>query len=196
MWWQYLVVFLSALAVDSVPFFAPPAWTVMVLLMLKWDLNPWIVLVTGVLGSTLGRYFLGCYIPRLSNRFLKSHKNDDLEFLGKKLSGRTWRSWLFVFIYSLTPLSTTALFTAAGIAKIKPVKIIPPFFLGKFVSDAVMLFTGRFAVTDLVHGTFSPKSILSAVIGLLIVSGLLFIDWRTLLQKKKLRLNFRIWRRR
>ena len=194
MWWMYLLAFLGSLAVDLVPFIAPPAWTIMVLLMVKYHLNPWGVLFAGVPGSTLGRYLLSLYIPKLSGRFIKRHKTDDLEFLGKKLGQKTWRSWLFVFVYSVTPLSTTALFTAAGIAKIKPLKIIPPFFAGKFVSDAIMILTGHYAATNLLEGTFSPKSIVTAIVGLLVVSALLFIDWRTLLQKKTLRLNFKIWK--
>src|SRR5437016_5683757 len=154
--WLYLVVFFSALAVDLVPVIGPPAWTVMVFLLMKFDLNPWCVLAAGVPGSALGRFLLSLYIPKISNKFIKRRKNKDLEFVGKKLGQKTWRSWLFVFIYTLTPLSSTALFTAAGVAKIKPAQIIPPFVLGKFTSDAVMILSGRYAVgntSGLVHGT-------------------------------------------
>src|SRR4051812_10856274 len=100
---------------------------------------------------------MSCYISKFSVKVLKPRKNDDLDFLGKKLGQKLWRSWLFVFIYTLMPLPTTPLFTAAGVAKVKPISIVPPFFCGKFISDAVMLLTGRYAVTnmgDLVHGTF------------------------------------------
>ena len=194
---MYLVVFASALAVDLIPIIGPPAWTVMVLLLIKFDLNPWGVLVAGVPGSALGRYLLSLYIPKISNKFIKRRKNKDLEFVGKKLGQRTWRSWLFVFIYTLTPLSSTALFTAAGVAKIKPVQIIPPFLLGKFISDAVMILTGRYAAGNtkgLIHGTFSVKGIVTAVVGLLVIGAFLFIDWRILLEKKKLKFNFKIWK--
>src|SRR5882762_3528493 len=102
MWWMYLVVFAGSLAVDSVPFFAPPAWTLMVLLMVKFHLNPWGVLISGVTGSTLGRYLLSLYLPKISARIIKRQKTDDLEFLGRKLGQKTWRSWLFVFVYSIT----------------------------------------------------------------------------------------------
>jgi len=189
MWWMYLVVFASALAVDLIPIFGPPAWTVMVLLLIKFNLNPWGVLAAGVPGSALGRYLLSLYIPKISNKFIKRRKNKDLEFVGKKLGQKTWRSWLFVFIYTLTPLSSTVLFTAAGVAKIKPVQIIPPFLLGKFISDAVMILTGRYAAGNtkgLIHGTFSVKGIVTAVVGLLVIGAFLFIDWRILLEKKKL----------
>ena len=193
----YVVIFLSALAVDSIPLIAPPAWTIAVFLLVKFHLNPWIVLPLCVAGSTLGRYLTSLYMPRFAGHFIKRHKTDELEFLGKKLSQSLWQSWLFVFIYSVTPLSTTALFTAAGVAKVKPSHTVPPFFCGKFLSDAVMIFTGLYAAAnfeDLVHGSFSPKAIVILVIGFVVISGFLFLDWRALLQRKKFRINFRIWK--
>jgi membrane protein DedA with SNARE-associated domain len=195
MW--YLVVFISALAVDLIPIFSPPVWTVMVFLLVKFNLNPWGVLLAGVAGSTLGRFLFSLYMPKVSDKLLKRHKKEDLEFVGSKLSQSRWKSWTFVLIYTVTPLSTTALFTAAGIAHVKPVQIIPPFFVGKFISDAIMIWTGRYLAgnaDDLVHGTLNWKTISTAVLGLVVVGGLLFVDWRTLLEEKKLRLRFKIWK--
>jgi len=195
--WAYLVVFLSTLVVDLIPFVAPPAWMLMVFLLVQFDLNPWVVLVCGVAGSTLGRFLFSLFIPRFSARFLKRRKNDDLKFLGRKLTRKLWQSWLFVLAYTLTPLSTTPLFTAAGMAKVKPWKLIPPFFVGKFISDAVLLFTGRNAVTslkDLLRGIVSLKAIVTMIVGLVIVGGLLFIDWRSLLQRRRLKFKFKIWK--
>lgn len=195
--WAYLAVFLGSLAVDLIPVIGPPAWTLMVFLLMKYDLNPWLVLATGVPGSTLGRYVLSLYIPKVSDKLIKRRKSEELQFVGKKLGQKLWRSWSFVFIYSVLPLSTTALFSAAGIAKISPIQIIPPFFFGKLTSDAVMLFTGRYAAvntSDLLSGTFSLKSIITALIGLVIIGLLLFLDWRVLLEKKKIAFNFRIWK--
>jgi len=194
---MYLAVFLSALAVDLIPVVAPPAWTLMVFFLVKFQLNPWIVLVLGVSGSTLGRYTFSLYVPKITDRLIKRRKREELEFVGKKLNQKLWQSWLFVFIYTLTPLSTTALFTAAALAKVKAGRTVPPFFVGKFISDAVMLFTGSFAVLnleDIVHGTFSAKGIITIVITLVVTGGFLFVDWRILLQKKKFKFNFAIWK--
>jgi membrane protein YqaA with SNARE-associated domain len=194
---MYLVVFLSALAVDLIPILAPPAWTMMVFLMMKFDLDPWGVLLVGVPGSTLGRYIYSLYVVKLSDQFLKRHKREDLEFLGKKLNQKFWACWLFVFLYTLTPLSTTALFTAAGLARVNPVRTLPPFFCGKFCSDAAMIFAGRYAAAtlrDVLSGAFSLKGILLMVFGLVIIGGLLFVDWRSWLQRKRFRLHFQIWK--
>jgi membrane protein DedA with SNARE-associated domain len=195
--WMYLAVFLCAFAVDLIPVIAPPAWTLMVFFLVKFHLNPWVVLVAGVSGSTLGKYIFSLYVPKITDKIIKRHKREELEFMGKKLGQKLWQSWLFVFIYSLTPLSTTALFTAAAIAKVKAGRMLPPFFAGKFVTDAVLIFTGRYAVrnlTGLVQGALSAKGILIIVATLVVTGGFLFVDWRALLEKKQFKFNFKIWK--
>jgi membrane protein DedA with SNARE-associated domain len=197
MWWLYLVVFVASFAVDLIPIIGPPAWTVMLVLAAKYDLNLWGVLLAGVPGSALGRYVLSLYIPKLSDKLLKRQKNEDLQFLGNKLGQTRWKSWTFVFLYTLMPLPSTPLFTAAGVARIHPGEIVPPFFAGKFISDAIMVVLGITAASslkDVLHGTFSTKGIVTAVVGLLLIAALLFVDWRVLLEDKKLRLHFKIWK--
>jgi membrane protein DedA with SNARE-associated domain len=194
--WMYLGVFLASLAVDLIPIAAPPAWSLMVLFIVKFDLNPWIVLALGVPGSTLGRYIFSLYIPKVSSKILKRHKEEELEFVGKKLGGNRWKAWIFVFIYTITPLSTTALFTAAGMAKINPWHTLPPFFVGKLVSDGFMIATGRYLAggSGIFENLKSPKSIVALALGLIVIGGLLFIDWFELLKKKKLKFKFKIWK--
>jgi hypothetical protein len=80
---------------------------------------------------------------------------------------------------------------------VKAIRTMPPFFFGKFVSDAVMLVMGRYAVesiTNMVHGAFSWKGISTIVLGVVLIGGLLFLDGRALLQRKKFTFNFRIWK--
>ena len=66
------------------------------------------------------------------------------------------------------------------------------------IGDAIVVFTGKATAeraTDLIGGKVSWQTALAASIGLLMISTVLFIDWRQLLQRKKLRLNFAIWKR-
>lgn len=194
---MYVVVFLVALAVDCIPVFAPPAWPLLVFFLVRYDLNPWLVVVLGVIGTTLGRYVLASYIPWVSRKILDKREDDNLKFLGQRLSRTALSAFVFVFLYSLTPLSTTALFTAAGIAKVKPLYILPPFFIGKMISYSVLILTGQYAVENagsIFGDGLSLKSILTAVCGLLLLLALLFIDWKELLLKKKFKLRFKIWK--
>src|SRR5476651_1061909 len=193
----YLFVFLGSMAVDLVPLVAPPAWTLMTFLLVKYHLNPWLVLAVGVPGSALGRFLFSLYIPRLSDKVIARQKKADLRYLGTKLDRPLWQTWLFVFLYTVSPLSTTALFTAAGITKVPVTRLIPPFLAGKFISDAAMVMAGRYAaggLTDLLHGAIGWKSLLVGAITLLVTAVFLFVDWHALLVKKTVKLNFSIWK--
>jgi membrane protein YqaA with SNARE-associated domain len=193
--WAYLLVFVAALAVDTIPIFAPPAWILLVFLLIKFKLNPWIVVLVGVTGSTIGRYILALYIPKISSALVNRREDKNLRYIGHRLGRAAWSAATFVFLYTLTPLSTTALFTAAGIARLNPWHILPPFFCGRLITDGAMVYSGKYAtenLSGLFHGQISWKTVVTLSAGLLVISAFLFIDWRYLLEKKKLRLNFKI----
>lgn len=198
MMWPYLFVYLGSTLIDCIPVFAPPAWMLMIFLMTKYDLNPWLVVTIGTMGTVSGRLIFVTYIvPWVGKLALSRDKAEDLAFLGNKLSKKGWPAFLFIFLYSILPLSTTALFTAAGLAKVKRRLIIPPFFLGNFVGDAILVFSGKHAfqsVGEIFKGSWSPKDIFLAGFGLFLVSGLLFVDWRTLLTEKKIAVKWAFWR--
>ena len=194
---RYVYVFLASFLVDSVPFIGPPAWTVMVFFQMRYGLNIWWVLILGVTGCSIGRYLLSKYIPYLSAKVIKQQKNEDIEFIGKKLENNGWKVQIFVFLYTLMPLPSTPLFTASGMARLKTMHIIPAFFVGKFLGDMTMVLTGDYAARNaeaLSKGFFTWKTITGTALGVVLVCIFLFIDWRMLLQQKKFRLNFNIWK--
>ncbi len=197
MWWQYVLVFLGALLFDIVPFPFLPAFTIMIFLQITFDLNLWAVICIGVAGSILGRYILSLYIPHISDKYFKTAKNEDIEFLGKKMKEKGWKSQLVIVAYSLLPLPTTPLFVAGGMARIKPLYIIPAFFIGKFTSDTAALSMGKYAsenIDKLKSDLFSWQSICGLLGSLIMLGALLFIDWRSLIQKKKFVLKFAIFK--
>ena len=197
MWWHYLLVFLGALLFDIVPFPFLPAFTIMMFLQLIYDLDVWWVIIIGVLGSVIGRYILLLYAPLIGNKYLKSSKNKDIQFLGDKMNENKWKGQLFILAYSLLPLPTTPLFLGAGISKLKPRYIIPAFIIGKFTSDTATLLLGKYAsenIESVIDNTFSWQSIASLILSVVLLFCLFFINWRTLIQKKKLVFNFKIWK--
>ena len=197
MWWHYLLVFVGAFLFDVVPFPFPPAFTIMVFLQIVFGLNIWVVITSGVAGSILGRYILTLYIPFIAGKIFNPAKNEDVQYLGGVMKKNGWKSQMVIIAYSLLPLPTTPLFVASGMAKIKPLFIIPAFFVGKFISDTILVHLGKFGTENaenMLLGAISWKSISSLGLGLLLISALLFIDWRSLIQKKKFNLNFKIWK--
>ena len=197
MWLKYVYVFLASMAVDIVPFPLPPAFVVMVFLQIYFKLDVWVVIVVGVAGSIMGRYILTLYIPKVAKRIFKPSKNEDVQFLGKKLKDKGWKSQLAILTYSLLPLPTTPLFIAGGMAGMKPRLIIPAFFVGKFISDMIAVFMGKYAAENsagLFEGVFSWESLFGLILGILLVFFVLFVDWRTWLQEKRFTLNYKIWK--
>jgi uncharacterized membrane protein YdjX (TVP38/TMEM64 family) len=133
----------------------------------------------------------------LADKIFKPQKNKEVQFLGEKMQEKGWKSQLLILTYSLLPLPTTPLFLAGGMARLKPIQMIPAFFVGKFISDAVAVHLGNFAannVQELINASLSWKSISSLILGILLIAALLFIDWFALLEKKKFVLNFKIWK--
>ena len=197
MWYHYFLVFLGAFFFDVVPFPFPPAFTIMVTLQILYDLNIWAVIFIGVAGSILGRDVLTLYIPKLAGKIFKRAKTEDIEFLGNQMHEKGWRSQVMILAYSLLPLPTTPLFLAAGIARLKPIKIIPAFFVGKFISDTIAVTLGNYATKNakaILEEASTMRSVFSISIGLIMVGALLFIDWRALIQRKRFILDFRIWK--
>ena len=165
--------------------------------IVHYHLNPWITLAVGVPASALGRYLFSLYIPTFSNWVLNRRKKEELTYVGKKLRGKLWQTWLFVLGYTLSPLSTTALFTAAGMTAVPVWHLLPPFLVGKFVSDAMMVKAGEYAagsLKDTLHGAFSTKNIIISVSMVVVTAGFMFVDWHALLVKKRLEFNFSVFK--
>jgi membrane protein YqaA with SNARE-associated domain len=193
----YWYVFFACVAVDVVPLPLPPAFVVMVYLQIHYHLNVWMVISIGVAGSVIGRYILTLYIPKIAHRLFNPAKNQDVQFLGRKLKEKGWKSQLAILSYSLLPLPTTPLFIAGGMAKMKPYLIIPAFMIGKFTSDTVAVFMGKYAAenaSSVIDGIISVKSAIGLLFGILLLFAFLFIDWRSWVQEKKFRINFKIWK--
>jgi len=199
MWWAYVLVFLGTIIVDCTPLPLPPAFTLMILLQNVFHLQIWPVIILGVIGSALGRYLFSLYIGRLSDRVLKPDKVSDIHFLGERLSSTRLRSHVFTLIYTLLPISSTPLFVTTGIARVNPMRVLPAFMVGKFISDAIAVFMGNYVVTnskELLSWDASPKTMITLVAYVLLLLALLFVDWRSSLMEKRLRIRFNVWKRR
>ena len=65
----------------------------------------------------------------------------------------------------------------------------------KELADGVLVFSGKYAsanLADLLHGQVNWKTLLTLIAGLLVISLFLFVDWRQLLEHKKLRFRIKI----
>ena len=147
------------------------------------------------MGGDCGRsdwLHLSRYIPKISSKVVNRREDGNLRYIGGKISKAGWSAAIFIFLYTLTPLSTTALFTATGVARVNPWAVLPPFFCGRLITDGVMVHSGKYAATNLFRGAVSPKSMMILLAGVPVIGAFLFIDWRRLLEKRELRFNLKI----
>jgi membrane protein YqaA with SNARE-associated domain len=192
---MYLIVFLTGLLVDLIPVFGPPTWVFFVALMLKLHLNVFGVIAAGVAGSAAGRLILTTYIHKVSKKLISRREEQNLAYIGRRLGRSYWEDFVFVFLYCLTPLSTAALFTAAGIAEIKPRLLLPPYVLGRLAGYGSIIYACHAAAPDLgavLHGALSWRSGAVAAAGLSFVLLTFLIDWKALLHEKRLRLEIQL----
>jgi membrane protein DedA with SNARE-associated domain len=193
----YLFLLGLVIFVNCLPAFAPPTWTLLVFFLTAYDLNLAAIVLCGVLGATIGRYILSHYSLWLSDKIFNKRKHENLNYLGNRISGTPIHTFLVVFLYSLTPLSTTALFVAVGVAKVSLKIAIPAFSLGRLISYSVLaVSTKAIAVNigDLTNGIFTWESVVSSLAGLTVLLLFIFVDWQELFEHKKLKLNFQIWK--
>ena len=197
MWWQYLLVFCGAIIVDITPLPLPPAFTLMIILQSAFGLSIWPVIIAGVAGSAIGRLILAYYIPVVADRILSAEKNEDLFLLGEKIKTKGLKAQLFILIYTLLPLSSTPLFIAGGIARISPFYMLPAFIIGKFTTDSIAVFMGKYVAenkANFITDIFSLESIAALLLFFLLIFCLLFINWRTFIHTHKIQFKFNIWR--
>jgi membrane protein YqaA with SNARE-associated domain len=193
----YVILFLLIIAVNCMPALVPPTWIVLTSFVAAFHLEVWLVVIIAVTGASIGRFILAHYIEWFSHIIFNKKQHENLHYLGDRIGKTPKSNFWFVFFYSLTPLSTTALFVAVGIAKINLKIVIPAFAIGRTISYTILLLSSTAItknVSNLFQGVFSIKGLISTLVALITVLILIFIDWHKLLEHKKLRLNFRIWK--
>lgn len=193
----YAILFLAILISNLIPVFVPPTWTIIVFAVNYDDLSIPLVILIAVVSATLGRLFLMQYIEWFSHKVFNRWEEDNLKFLGEKVGKGPKKDFLFFFLYSITPLPTNELFLAASLAKMPRFPIILGFFCGRSISYSILAYSSVYVLKDfegLFSGNITVENVTTALVSLLTLFALIFLDWRALLSQKKLRLNFNIWR--
>ncbi len=193
----YVILLLVVVLVNLLPAFAPPTWSVLVFALIKFGLVLPYVVVIGVIGATLGRFILSQYIHWFSEQLFNERQEQNLRYLGNKLGHSPIANTLITFLYSLTPLSTTALFVAAGIARIRVLYVLTGFFFGRLISYYVLAMSAQTVVDDInliSVGHINQRTIATAALGMLCLFLFIFIDWIQLFETRKFALNLDIWK--
>ena len=193
----FLVIFLVVFALNVMPVFAPPTWTVLSFIAIRYNSNIVLLAVVGAVAATLGRLALA----KLSNlivrqKFLSEDTRTNIDAVKERLEGKKKLTFSILLFYAFSPFPSNHLFIAYGLTALKLRLIAIPFLLGRVVSYAFWAFTAS-GVADLLNyesttskSFFSYYFVASQIFGLLTIYAFTRIDWRRVFAEKRLR-----WRR-
>lgn len=190
----YLIAAGIVAGMTVTPLPMPPSWLVLAYLSIELGAHPAGIVVAGALGAAAGRVGLVLWTRALGPRLLGPSGRANLGYLSDRLRGR--RSALGVAaLLAASPPPAGALYTAAGLLRIDLALVAVSCFAGRLVTYGLgVALVGGAAdqLADRLRGAVGP---LSAAIGLAALAVALWllahIDWRTLIEARRLRLRIR-----
>jgi membrane protein YqaA with SNARE-associated domain len=190
-----LILFFVVLLLNVIPAFAPPTWMVLSFLGFRLPSQMgWTFALTGAAAAATGRFLLGKFSRRiLRKRWLSVTMQENINSIKFELERRPKLTFAVLLFYAFTPLPSNYLFIAYGLTTLPFIRIVAPFFLGRFVSYCFWTMSSaavsrRLELEDTeAMAYFSVYFVLTqlALLGLVYVFAR--VDWHYLLQRGKYR---------
>jgi uncharacterized membrane protein YdjX (TVP38/TMEM64 family) len=177
----YLLLFAIVFAVNLMPAFGPPTWSIIVLFGLNSELPVPAIVVVGALAAALGRLCLA-HGFRLLRRHVSDRTRGNLEAARAALEKNRSRGLLALGLFALSPLPSAQLFAAAGLTGTRLLPFTLAFFAGRLVSYSIYAASAK-AIEGLTLGDTFRETLTSPIgIGLQVImlAGLVAlakVDW-------------------
>ena len=175
------LVFAVVFAVNLLPAFGPPTWTVLVALRLGLDISPVLLVLTGAAAAACGRWALahGAYLLRGR---MSDDRRESLEALRAAVEDRPAGAIAGLALFAVSPLPSAQLFVAAGLTGARIGPLVLAFFCGRLVSYSLYVGAAEAARAQLgdslLDGLRSPAGIGGQVLMLVLLAVLMKVDWR------------------
>ncbi len=182
---DYLIAAAAIFAVNLLPAFGPPTWSVLVFCQLTFGLEPVILVPAGAVAAAGGRYALALGARRFRGR-LRPESLANLEAARSLITGDPRRAWAGLGLFALSPIPSAQLFVAAGLLRVRLVPLTLAFFTGRLV--AYSLYVGGAALAaesleDLIRSSLgSPLGIGIQLVMLGALVALVRVDWARVLR--------------
>jgi len=179
---EYLFLFAVVFAINLLPAFGPPTWSVIVMFGLSTDLPIPGIVVVGALAAAFGRFLLAHGFRLLSFRVSEETKYNlaaaRSAFMRKKHHG-----WAALGLFALSPVPSAQLFAAIGLTNIRILPFTAAFFAGRLVSYSIYAGSAHLVAEELtLADTFrealtSPWGIAFQIAMLAMLVALAKIPW-------------------
>ncbi len=177
-----------------VPIPLPPSWLVLAYLSLAWDADPVGLVLAGALGAAIGRTALAATARAMGPRVMRPSFQANVDYLATRLHRPRATAGVAILL-AASPPPTGALYTAAGILRVNLALVAAASFAGRAVSYGIAVaLAGSTAdqVPDRLRDAAAPLPI---AVGSALVVAMLWllvrIDWRALLEGRRLRVRAR-----
>ena len=184
----YLTLVLIVVAVNLLPAFGPPTWTILVVARLDWHLNPIALVVLGAVSASVGRYLLATLAHRF-NSHLPKRLRANLEAARTLVQSRRLGSVALFALFVVSPLPSAQLFVAAGLLELRLRPLTAVFFVGRLLSYSFYVSAATLAQQRMGHALTnafgSPWSIAVQVLLVVGVCLVPFVHWQPLTQRDR-----------
>jgi membrane protein YqaA with SNARE-associated domain len=188
-----LILFFVVLVLNVVPAFAPPTWMVFSFLGFRLPSQMgWTFALVGAAAATAGRFLLGKLSRKIvRNQWLSDASRENINSIKIELEMRPKMTFAVLLFYAFSPLPSNYLFIAYGLTALPFMRLIVPFFVGRFVSYYFWTMSGaavsrRLELEDTDAMTyFGVYFVLTQLALLGFVYVFTRVDWKSLLQHKK-----------
>lgn len=184
---DYLIAFGAIYAVNLLPAFGPPTWSVLVFCQLTFGLEPLILVPVGAVAAASGRITLAVG-ARHYRGHLRPQSLANLEAARALLVGNRRRALAGLGLFAVSPIPSAQLFVAAGLLEVRLIALTLAFFAGRLVSYSLYVGGATLAsesLEDLLRGSLgSPLGIALQVAMLAGLVALVRVDWARILARR------------
>jgi len=176
----YLGVFIISF-IGSVSVVFPVPYT-LVIFFLGSSLDPFLVAISGGLGSALGE-FSGYALGYYGRRVVSEERRRKMSYM-MKLFDRYGP--VTIFLFALTPLPDDLLFIPLGVMRYPFWKAFIPALLGKTLMTFILAYSGQQSIASiksLLGGSGDLVIAVTLVLLIVIIVAMIKIDWEKLFEK-------------
>lgn len=193
----YLLAAGVVVAMTITPLPLPPSWLVLAYLSAELDAHPAGVVVAGALGAGVGRVGLALWTRALGPRLMSAGTRENVAYLAERLHGR--RSAVGVgALLAVSPPPAGALYTAAGVLRVNLALVWAAAVAGRLVTYGLGVGLAAPVADELADRLRDWVGPWSVALGLAALAAALWllgrIDWRAVVERRRLRLRRASWR--
>lgn len=178
---DYFILLAVVLAINLMPAFGPPTWSIIVIFGFNTDLPIAGTVIVGALAAASGRFLLACSFRLLGDRVPQGMQRN-LAAAREAFERRRGAGVVALGLFALSPVPSAQLFEAAGLAKVKLLAFTAVFFSGRLVSYSIYAAGARTLRSRTLGEAFAEQltSPVGVAVQLLMIGALValtMIDW-------------------